>query len=321
MLVNGASGRDERRFPDPDRLDVRREIEFHLGFGYGRHVCLGAFLARMESRVALEEFFRRWREYGVPEDGIERMHSSNVRGFSGLVLENPPGRDSGSGSSQSSLRAWLQSRASQARISSSESGRLAIFTIRSFTTGYTLGGSRRRSCGATCGRAPSGGPRAARGRQARDHPIVEPERVDDRDVRKHPADHADGALGEDGALIPADPRAVLAGGEHGDAAQMEDPVLLVAPADVVLDQPALPFIPLADHPVERRREGARQRLLQLEALAPGPEIASSWPSAARESGATRAGSSRARRRPVVGPGGCAASIQIALIQSSTTRWL
>jgi len=87
MLVNGASGRDERRFPDPDRLDVKREIEFHLGFGYGRHVCLGAFLARMEMRVALEEFFRRWREYAVPEDGIERMHSSNVRGFSGLVLE------------------------------------------------------------------------------------------------------------------------------------------------------------------------------------------------------------------------------------------
>jgi cytochrome P450 len=87
MLVNGASGRDQRRFPDPDRLDVSREIDFHLGFGYGRHVCLGAFLARMESRVALEEFFLRWSEYGVPEDGIQRMHSSNVRGFSGLVLE------------------------------------------------------------------------------------------------------------------------------------------------------------------------------------------------------------------------------------------
>ena len=87
MLVNGASGRDERRFPDPDRLDVKRKIEFHLGFGYGRHVCLGAFLARMESRVALEEFFPRWRDYDLPEDGIERMHSSNVRGFAGLVLE------------------------------------------------------------------------------------------------------------------------------------------------------------------------------------------------------------------------------------------
>ena len=87
MIVNGASGRDERRFPDPDRLDVRREIEFHLGFGYGRHICLGAFLARMESRIALEEFFRRWPEYGVPADGVERMHSSNVRGLSGLVVE------------------------------------------------------------------------------------------------------------------------------------------------------------------------------------------------------------------------------------------
>jgi cytochrome P450 len=87
MIVNGASGRDERRFPDPDRLDVRREIEFHLGFGYGRHVCLGAFLARTESRVALEEFFRRWQDYGVPEDGIERMHSSNVRGLAGLAIE------------------------------------------------------------------------------------------------------------------------------------------------------------------------------------------------------------------------------------------
>jgi cytochrome P450 len=87
MVVNGASGRDERRFPEPDRLDVRREIEFHLGFGYGRHICLGAFLARMESRVALEEFFRRWKTYDVRPEGVERMHSSNVRGLSGLVVE------------------------------------------------------------------------------------------------------------------------------------------------------------------------------------------------------------------------------------------
>jgi cytochrome P450 len=87
LIVNGASGRDERRFPEPDRLDVRREIDFHLGFGYGRHVCLGAFLARMESRVALEEFFRRWPEYAAPEEGVERIHSSNVRGLSALSLE------------------------------------------------------------------------------------------------------------------------------------------------------------------------------------------------------------------------------------------
>jgi cytochrome P450 len=84
LLINGATGRDERRFADPDRYDVRREIEMHLGFGYGRHFCLGASLARMESRIGLEEFLRRWPAYEVVE--TERMHSSNVRGFAGLVV-------------------------------------------------------------------------------------------------------------------------------------------------------------------------------------------------------------------------------------------
>lgn len=92
LLINGASGRDERRFPDPDRYDVRRAIELHLGFGYGRHFCLGASLARLESRIGLEEFLRRWPEYDAPADGVERMHSSNVRGLSGLAIEPAPAR-------------------------------------------------------------------------------------------------------------------------------------------------------------------------------------------------------------------------------------
>lgn len=83
-IVNGASGRDPRQFPDPDRFDVRREIDLHLGFGFGRHICLGASLARLESRIALEEFGRRFPDYEVV--GVERMHSSNVRGLSGLTL-------------------------------------------------------------------------------------------------------------------------------------------------------------------------------------------------------------------------------------------
>ncbi|RIL08037.1 MAG: cytochrome P450 [Proteobacteria bacterium] len=94
LLVNGASGRDERRFADPDRYDVRRDIELHLGFGYGRHFCLGASLARLESRIGIEEFLRRWPDYETPADGVERMHSSNVRGLAGLVIE-PASRRAG----------------------------------------------------------------------------------------------------------------------------------------------------------------------------------------------------------------------------------
>lgn len=86
LIINGASGRDPRKFPEPDRYDVRREIDLHLGFGHGRHFCLGASLARLESRIALQEVLARIPEYTVEEEGIERMHSSNVRGFAGLPL-------------------------------------------------------------------------------------------------------------------------------------------------------------------------------------------------------------------------------------------
>jgi len=86
LIINGASGRDPRRFPHPDRYEVRREIDVHLGFGYGRHFCLGAHLARLESRIALQELLARIPDYAVDEGGIERMHSSNVRGFAGLPL-------------------------------------------------------------------------------------------------------------------------------------------------------------------------------------------------------------------------------------------
>jgi cytochrome P450 len=87
LLINGASGRDERQFPDPDRFDARRKIDLHLGFGHGRHFCLGASLARLESRIAIEELLGRFPDYEVPAGGIERMHSSNVRGLAGLILE------------------------------------------------------------------------------------------------------------------------------------------------------------------------------------------------------------------------------------------
>jgi cytochrome P450 len=87
LIVNAASGRDERRFEDPDELQVQRDVGVHLGLGFGRHLCLGAQLARLEMRVGIQEFLARWPKYDAPIEGVERIHSSNVRGMSGLRIE------------------------------------------------------------------------------------------------------------------------------------------------------------------------------------------------------------------------------------------
>ena len=55
LLLNGSANRDERHFPDGDSFDIHRDIGRHLTFGYGIHLCLGAALARLEGRVALDE--------------------------------------------------------------------------------------------------------------------------------------------------------------------------------------------------------------------------------------------------------------------------
>jgi cytochrome P450 len=81
LLLTGAANRDEREFPDPDRFDVERSISTALGFGYGVHFCLGASLARLESRVALEEFVARFPHYGLEERRCVRVHMSNVHGY------------------------------------------------------------------------------------------------------------------------------------------------------------------------------------------------------------------------------------------------
>ena len=81
LLLTAAANRDEREFPDPDRFDVDRSIPVALGFGHGVHFCLGAALARLETRVALEELARRMPRFAVDEAGCERVHGSNVHGF------------------------------------------------------------------------------------------------------------------------------------------------------------------------------------------------------------------------------------------------
>jgi cytochrome P450 len=84
LLMTGSANRDEREYPDPDRFDIDRPIPIQLGFGYGIHFCLGASLARLESRVALEEFTRRFPRYAVDEPRCVRVHMSNVHGYEGV---------------------------------------------------------------------------------------------------------------------------------------------------------------------------------------------------------------------------------------------
>jgi cytochrome P450 len=59
LLVQAAANRDPRRFADPDRLDVARRPNPHLGFGYGAHHCLGGPLARLETSIALSRLIAR----------------------------------------------------------------------------------------------------------------------------------------------------------------------------------------------------------------------------------------------------------------------
>jgi cytochrome P450 len=87
VLVVGSANRDERAFTDPDRYDLdrdERELQQIASFGFGRHFCLGASLARLEARVCLEELVARVGDYDIDSDGIRRVHSVNVRGFAAL---------------------------------------------------------------------------------------------------------------------------------------------------------------------------------------------------------------------------------------------
>ncbi len=89
VLLTAAGNRDERHFPEPDRFDIRREIDHHLSFGYGIHFCLGAALARLEGRVALDEVLDRFPEWEVDWSRAEQAHTSTVRGWEKLPVLTP----------------------------------------------------------------------------------------------------------------------------------------------------------------------------------------------------------------------------------------
>jgi cytochrome P450 len=86
VLLNGSANRDERKFQDADQFDIHREAIPHLSFGYGIHFCLGAALARLEGRVAIDEVLNRFPEWSVDWDGAIQAHTPTVRGWEKLPV-------------------------------------------------------------------------------------------------------------------------------------------------------------------------------------------------------------------------------------------
>ncbi len=89
LLLTGSATRDERAYDRPDDFDITREHHVALGFGHGAHVCIGAHLARLETRVAFEEIRRRWPRFAVDESGLRRVTMSNVAGYVNVPFTAP----------------------------------------------------------------------------------------------------------------------------------------------------------------------------------------------------------------------------------------
>ena len=86
VLVWASANRDERRWADPDRLDITRDPQRHVSFGDGIHHCLGAPLARLEARIVFEELFRRIPEYAVTGP-IVRVKTPTDRALESLPVQ------------------------------------------------------------------------------------------------------------------------------------------------------------------------------------------------------------------------------------------
>ncbi len=86
LLLLGSGNRDERFWDRPDEFDIRRATRQHLSLGHGLHVCLGAALARLETRIAIGDVLARAGAYDIDTAGLVRMHSGNVRGYAHMPI-------------------------------------------------------------------------------------------------------------------------------------------------------------------------------------------------------------------------------------------
>ena len=86
LFLCGAANRDDRRFPDGDTFDIHRKPTPHITFGYGGHFCLGAALARLEGRIALDELLNRFPTWDVDLTDAKISPTSTVRGWETLPI-------------------------------------------------------------------------------------------------------------------------------------------------------------------------------------------------------------------------------------------
>jgi cytochrome P450 len=89
LVIAAAANRDPRRYRNPEVFDIHRDDVQHLTFGYGLHYCLGANLARLEGRVALDELLNRFPEWDLDYDGMHLAPTSTVRGWERLPIVVP----------------------------------------------------------------------------------------------------------------------------------------------------------------------------------------------------------------------------------------
>jgi cytochrome P450 len=82
----GAANRDPQRFPDPDRLDIRRTDNRHLAFGSGIHYCLGAALARMEAEIAISQLAARFPKMRLAKQKVKWLKGLTFRGVQSLPV-------------------------------------------------------------------------------------------------------------------------------------------------------------------------------------------------------------------------------------------
>jgi cytochrome P450 len=86
LLLNASANRDERHYRDADTFDIHRPVSQNLTFGFGIHFCLGAALARLEGRIALDEVLDRFPEWDVDWDHAVQARTSTVRGWESLPV-------------------------------------------------------------------------------------------------------------------------------------------------------------------------------------------------------------------------------------------